>query len=182
MWKLLPAIFLLAACAATGEISPPFDRIEGRAEAPTGDKDLSFVRNYVRIAPNIGIGGALSDEGAAMAEDAGFRTLIDLRDASEPGSREEEASASELGLAYNRMTMPKEAGEIAAFMPELVAALDMAQNYPILLHCASGNRAGAAWALYRAEKGVPAHIAIEEGRTAGMKSREAVVRELLEIR
>jgi hypothetical protein len=36
------------------------------------------------------------------------------------------------------------------------------------------------WALYRASRGVPAAIAIQEGRAAGLKpSREGRVRELL---
>ncbi len=32
------------------------------------------------------------------------------------------------------------------------------------------------WALYRASQGVPAYIAIEEGRTVGLTSREPDVR------
>ena len=53
-------------------------------------------------------------------------------------------------------------------------------NYPILMHCQSSNRVGASWALYRAQAGVPAKIAVQEGRTVGLKpSREWKVREIL---
>jgi uncharacterized protein (TIGR01244 family) len=68
--------------------------------------------------------------------------------------------------------------------PEQVAAfakvVEDPSTYPILLHCHSSNRVGAMWALYRAAAGVPAEIAIQEGRTVGMKSsREGAVREQL---
>jgi hypothetical protein len=39
---------------------------------------------------------------------------------------------------------------------------------------------GAIWALYRAAQGVPPAIAVQEGRTIGLKpGREAAVREQL---
>ena len=43
------------------------------------------------------------------------------------------------------------------------------EEMPALVHCASGNRAGAMWAAYRIYKGIAPEIAIEEGRTAGMQ-------------
>lgn len=58
-------IFLMAANAsAIDPVSPPFEHFEGVA-APTGDEDLSFVVNYVRVASNIAVGGRLSEGGAA---------------------------------------------------------------------------------------------------------------------
>jgi len=45
----------------------------------------------------------------------------------------------------------------------------------------TSNRSGAIWSLYRARMGVPAEIAIQEGRAAGLESREAAVRDRLGI-
>ncbi|MEM9234864.1 MAG: sulfur transferase domain-containing protein [Pseudomonadota bacterium] len=173
--------FLVAlyALAAAPEVSVPYQWQEDVIQAPTGDAGVAFVRNYVRVTPYIAVGGRLSDDGVDRAKDVGFNMIIDLRQPDEQGVAEEEARAAELGVAYRRLSMPREAAEVEAFMPDLIAALENADNYPILLHCASGNRAGGAWALYRGMKGVPAVIAIEEGRAAGMRSREAVVREVL---
>ena len=65
-------------------------------------------------------------------------------------------------------------------MAEFAKIVEDPANYPILLHCESSNRVGAMWALYRASKGVPNEIAIEEGRQVGLKtSREPAVREML---
>jgi protein tyrosine/serine phosphatase len=60
--------------------------------------------------------------------------------------------------------------------------VENAANLPVLVHCHSANRVGAMWALYRASKGVPPAVAVEEGRTAGLKSREKAVREKLGVK
>ena len=51
---------------------------------------------------------------------------------------------------------------------------------PVYLHCASGNRAGASWALYQAERlGTDAEEAVSLGRAAGLSSLETTVRSIL---
>ena len=53
-------------------------------------------------------------------------------------------------------------------------------NFPVLVHCAAGNRVGALWALYRAAEKVPAVVAVDEGRTLGLRpNRERAVRDRL---
>jgi uncharacterized protein (TIGR01244 family) len=52
-------------------------------------------------------------------------------------------------------------------------------HYPILLHCVSANRTGALWSLYRASIGVDPVVAVEEGKAAGLASREGAVRKIL---
>ncbi|MER2176978.1 MAG: hypothetical protein ABS955_04680, partial [Stenotrophomonas maltophilia] len=51
---------------------------------------------------------------------------------------------------------------------------------PVLLHCASGNRAGALLALLQAREGASVDDALTFGRAAGMTSLEAPTRVLLE--
>ena len=40
---------------------------------------------------------------------------------------------------------------------------------PVLINCGSGNRAGALWAAYLLHRGENIDVALEEGRTSGMK-------------
>lgn len=55
-------------------------------------------------------------------------------------------------------------------------------NAPLLIHCGSANRVGAMWALYRALKGIPEEIALEEARTIGLQSdSEAEIRTWLAV-
>ena len=51
-----------------------------------------------------------------------------------------------------------------------------------MIHCGSASRVGAMWTLYRGYRGIPISIAIEEGRTIGMKRdrEEAVLKRLAE--
>jgi protein tyrosine phosphatase (PTP) superfamily phosphohydrolase (DUF442 family) len=60
---------------------------------------------------------------------------------------------------------------------EFSALIEDVTNYPVLVHCVSANRVGAMWTLYRVMKGIPFPIAVEEGRTVGLKpKRENAVR------
>lgn len=110
----------------------------------------------------------------------GFKTVINLLSAKE-GEAKEAASAKAAGLNYINLPVT----ELAPVADQVAAFTRLVQdpsNYPILLHCESSNRVGALWALYRAGTGVPAEIAIQEGRTVGLKpSREKAVREILKL-
>ena len=85
------------------------------------------------------------------------------------------------GLQYVSIPVPTEAPddkEVVAFSKYV----NDPKYYPILVHCESSNRVGAMWALYRAKNGVPPEIAVQEGRTVGLKpSREGAVREMLHL-
>ena len=52
-------------------------------------------------------------------------------------------------------------------------------HYPILFHCVSANRSGAIWHFFRTNTGNQPIVAIEEGRAAGLESREIAVRKML---
>ena len=54
--------------------------------------------------------------------------------------------------------------QLAAF----TKAIETAQA-PVLIHCGSGNRAGAMWASYQIRKGVDPEVALAAGRKAGMR-------------
>jgi hypothetical protein len=62
---------------------------------------------------------------------------------------------------------------------EIRRILDAAGNRPILMYGVDRDQAAAAWALSRAESGVPAEIALQDGLTAGLRDRLPAVRERL---
>jgi len=66
---------------------------------------------------------------------------------------------------------------------EFAHIVEDANNAPLLIHCASANRVGAMWTMYRILDGVPPKIAFEEGRTIGLQpDREAEIRTWLAVR
>ena len=54
-------------------------------------------------------------------------------------------------------------------MAEFARIVVDATYFPLIIHCGSANRVGAMWTLYLAHQGIPISIAVEEGRTIGMR-------------
>ncbi len=168
---LLGQLLLFALISASpGQAASP--------QVPFGDAVTSALTNYNRTTPGIATGGLLKDGALEELKDLGFTAIVDLR-SPEEGIAEEQAGAKALGLKYFNIPVsantPTEE-QVAVF----AAIVEDESNLPIMVHCVSANRAGAMWSLYRAAKGVPHEIAIEEGRTVGLKpSRENAVRAVL---
>ncbi|WP_158681735.1 beta-lactamase hydrolase domain-containing protein [Microbulbifer pacificus] len=137
-----------------------------------------MVANYNRLRPQLATGGSIDLDKVSALKQKGFRTIVDLR-TPEEGTAEEKAVVEAAGMRY--INLPVSAGAPSdALIAELGEILADTSGAPVLLHCASGNRVGAVWAIYRVRKGAPLETALEEGRAAGMRSaREAQVRELL---
>ncbi len=173
-------------CAAANPCAPakpapdaaaanPYDVAAGYAQAPYGDQVSEAFTNYLRAAPYVGTAGVVAEGGFEEAKRLGYRTVINLNTGDE-GAIEEEERVQKAGLDYVSIEVPTDAptpAQVEAF----AGYVNDPATYPILVHCISSNRVGAMWALYRAANGVPGEVAIEEGRTVGLKpSREAAVR------
>ena len=168
-----------AAAAKAADAAPmakgPFDTTVKATQAPYGNEMPNIVVNYLRASPYIGTGGFIDPTGIPMLKMLGFKTVVSLLKPDE-GAPNEGELVKKAGMNYIHIAVPTKA-PTADQVAEFAKIADDPANYPILLHCESSNRVGAMWALYRASKGVPAEIAVEEGRQVGLKtSREAQVR------
>lgn len=148
-------------------------------EVPFGDRVGPAVVNYNRLRPQIATAGLLQPGAVAELKALGIATIVDLR-GPEEGTAVEKKAVEAAGLRYFNIPvtegMPSDV-QIAEFG----RIVEDANNYPLIVHCASANRVGAMWTLYRARKGIPVEIAIEEGRTTGLQPpREADVRRRLQ--
>lgn len=156
----------------------PFDVDNEWVQVPFGNAIGDKVRNYGRPAPFIASGGYIADGAMGDLKALGFKTVVSLLSAEE-GVDQEQEQAIAAGLNFHGIGVSTKAPsweQVAAFT-EIASNPD---NYPILVHCASSNRVGAMWTLYRANVGIPEEIAIQEGRAVGLKlSRETVIREML---
>ncbi|KFE36368.1 fused DSP-PTPase phosphatase/NAD kinase-like protein [Thioclava atlantica] len=171
-----------AAPATTAEAAPmakgPYDTTVKATQAPYGDKMPPIVDNYLRATPYVGTGGFIDPTGIPMLKQLGFKTVVSLLKPDE-GAPNEGDLVKKSGMNYIQISVPTKA-PTAEQVAEFAKIVEDPANYPILLHCESSNRVGAMWALYRASKGVPPEIAVEEGRQIGLKtSREPAVREQL---
>lgn len=113
----------------------------------------------------------------AIAE-AGFVAVVDLRTVTEDRGIDEQAEVEGLGMSYINLPVAGSAGitfENAARLDRILAGLDG----PVLLHCGSGNRVGALFALREKRRGADAEQALAVGKAAGLTRSEEIVRERL---
>lgn len=127
------------------------------------------------------IGGQPDEAALRQAADAGIRVVVNLRTEGEPVDFDEGRLASELGMDY--FWLPISGGD--ALTPENVQLFDniltTIGGRPALLHCASGNRVGALFALRAGmHQGMNTEAAIELGRAHGLTGLEDTVRSLLQ--
>lgn len=166
------ALALAAVIAA-----PPAAQAE--PQAPFGDKVSAAFVNYNRAFPTIATAGLLKDGALEEAKRLGFKTVVDLRGPKEEGVTAKRKAVEAAGLDYVNIPVTTRAPTMDQ-VAEFAAIANDATRHPILLHCVSSNRSGAMWALYRVSEGVPVEVAIEEGRTNGLTSREPAVRARLD--
>ena len=130
--------------------------------------DATVIPAYRILQENVATAGQPSAEGLFRLKAMGFKTVVNLRTAAE-GALVEKRIVEGQGLRYVWIpigrTVPREAAE------RLDALVKDAGSGAILVHCASGNRAGALWAALQVIRGRPLAEAERAGVRAGMHSR-----------
>lgn len=118
----------------------------------------------------------------AEIDAAGYAAVIDLRGPDEDrGMPDERAAVEGLGMSYVSLPVVGAADvnyDKANELDRLLAQFDK----PVLVHCGTGNRAGALLALRAKLNGADNETALEAGRDKGLKGLEGVVKERLEER
>lgn len=111
----------------------------------------------------------------------GVGTVINLRPEGEMAGRDEAAEVRVAGLRYIEIPVANADAITPDNARKLHEAIGGAKGAPVLVHCASANRAGGLLALAMVtEHGMDREAALAFGRKAGMKSTEAKVREVLD--
>lgn len=118
------------------------------AQAPDSAA-VPAATNFTRVDPNFATGGATSADQFAALRKLGFRTVINLRTAAEPGADlEGEAQAvNELGFQYISLPFSSTSPDAAVVDKFLGVLKDAAQ--PVYIHCRSGERANTLWLIKR---------------------------------
>lgn len=135
--------------------------------------------NAREVAAGVISAGQPSVEQLRQAAEAGVKTIVNLCVPGECGW-DEAATVKELGMRYVAIPVcgaPDVTEANARKLHEVVA--DEA-NYPMVIHCGSGNRVGALFALKAFhEEGCDLEQAIERGKLAGLTMLEPHVRQCL---
>ncbi len=190
---LASALALVLGCRAESPPRLATDQAPGSSSPSADSSSLSpsggplekvalatDIPNARMLSEGLLTGGQPSIEQLEAAARDGYHTVVNLRPPGEQNDWDEASKAAALGLRY--ITIPiAEVGDLTAESAGMLAGIigDPA-NKPIMVHCASGNRVGALFALKAFHlDGESAERALAIGREAGLTRLEEAVKELL---
>jgi uncharacterized protein (TIGR01244 family) len=176
---LLATVLTLAVTTACGGNAPATAAPE--TAAPPATSALVPIPNARIPIEGVLSGGQPTPEQIEAAARAGFRTVINIRTAEEPGFEWEKDAVEKLGMTYVHIPVGGEESFTRETITAIDAALDDAMaRGPVLYHCASGNRIGATLALRAAWiDGAPSQDAWYYGLATGMTRTAEMTRRLL---
>lgn len=140
------------------------------ASAQVTKESVPGVTNFSKVGTTIACAGATTPEAVAEVKKLGYKAIVNLRQASEPGANVEAASAAAkaVGITYVHLPFNAAAPDPGLVDNFLKAVTDPA-NQPVFVHCASANRAAALWMIKRMNvDGWDADRAGEEAAALGL--------------
>lgn len=136
------------------------------------------VPNAMTPEADVLTGGQPDTSALKAAAAAGYKTVITTRAPGEPVGFDERALVESLGMAFHEL--PVTGANLNAQTVEAFDALMADAQRPVLLHCGSGNRIGALYALREGWlRGADTATAMRVGESAGMTGLAPAVRSLL---
>jgi protein tyrosine phosphatase (PTP) superfamily phosphohydrolase (DUF442 family) len=143
---------------------------------------IEGIRNGQWVSSDVAVGGAPSVESLKALSEAGLGVVINLQTAREV-SFDEKGVVEALGMTYLHLPVSSLGDITDAMLKTIHSVLPPEGRRKVLVHCASGNRVGAAFALMAQRfDGANALEAIEVGSQHGLTSLESKVAVLLRER
>ena len=128
------------------------------------------ITNFTRVDAVVACGGATETSALEGLKADGFKSVINLRLASEQGANIEEnqAKAKALGLNYFHLPLAGNAPD-PAVVDQFLGIVSNKTNQPVYIHCGSANRVGAVWLVKRVmQDGWPVERATTEAKAIGL--------------
>lgn len=178
MKTLLRSVILLSALTLTGACgtSPAASKTGSpSAAAKLEPHSLGSVQKLHVLNNQFYLGSQPTEDDLRKSKEKGIKTIVNLRPKSELTFDEEQLVKS---LGMNYVHIPMTADSIKnADIDKFIESLSTKTNEPVFVHCASGNRVGYMWSIYRLRHdGLSKNDAIAEGKTVGMKTESLIER------
>lgn len=174
MDRLAPLALLtlpfLAACGSDSADTAA-DRaaaVEHAIEAPTPPRAVE-APNFMVLDDHVAGAGQPALEEIPTLPEKGYSTIVNLRTPGEPYVDEERRLAEEAGLDYVHIPILPQTMSLADAQ-ELADAIAEAEGN-VLIHCASGHRVGALWAL---EQGLTQGLTPEQAKELAWRSSKTM--------
>jgi uncharacterized protein (TIGR01244 family) len=161
---------LLPGCSSTAEDEAP---PKPPGPFPVMTAHLNGFKSIFAVG-DVLIAGQPTPAGLANARDTGVELVINSRPSGEM-TFDESAIARGLGMKYVSIPFVP-----ISLQPEQVVSFirlmkDTTREGKVLLHCSSGNRVSALWAMYEiSELDMPVEEAVARARKMGLRSPELI--------
>ena len=156
---------LLLAAAAVAVLAMPISAQVQKLERPG-------IRNFSRVDATVACGGSVEPAALAGLRKDGFVSVVNLRQANEPGADVEaaQAAAKAAGLKYIHLPF-NAASPDEKIVESFLSAVADRSNQPVFIHCGSANRVGSVWMIKRVlQDGWTVERARAEAEAIGLSS------------
>ena len=138
----LPFVSAVLACVL---MTPSF----GLAQQIT-KPSVPGVTNFARLETTVACAGATSPEAVPTIKEMGYKSIINLRLASEPGANVDAEATAAKAAGINFVHIPfNGSSPDPAVADTFLKEVTKPENEPAFIHCASGNRVAAMWMIKR---------------------------------
>ena len=136
-------------------------------------KEIAGISTFAQLESTIACGGSTSPEAIREVRNMGFKSVINLRLASEAGAMVEEEGAAVRATGMNYVHLPfNMQSPDPKLIDNFIAAVSAPSNKPAYVHCAAGGRAAALWMIKRVKAdGWSRERALEEANALGLNDR-----------
>jgi uncharacterized protein (TIGR01244 family) len=162
-WRLIIMRALTAVLVFAAAVS---------AAAQVTRQERAGIVNFSRVDAVVACGGATETSALDGLAKDGFKSVINLRMASEANANIELNAAHARSLRLNYIHIPFNAAQPEPrVLDEFLAAIANKANQPAYVHCGSANRVGAVWLAKRVlQDGWTIEKATEEAKLIGLRS------------
>jgi uncharacterized protein (TIGR01244 family) len=120
------------------------------AQSPVTKQSVPGIVNFAKVETTVACAGATTPAALVEVKRMGYASVINLRQASEPGADIEASAAAAKAAGLNYIHIPfNTASPDSMVVDTFIKAVTDKANQPAFIHCASANRAAALWMVKR---------------------------------
>ena len=136
-------------------------------------EQIAGISTFTRLDTTIACGGATSVDAIPELKKMGYRSIINVRMASEAGAAVEAEGEAARGAGMNYIHLPfNPQSPDPMLIDNFIAAVTAPDNQPAYIHCAAAGRAAALWMIKRWKAdGWDEQRALDEAVALGLNER-----------
>jgi uncharacterized protein (TIGR01244 family) len=120
------------------------------AQSQVTKESVPGIVNFAKVETTVACAGATTPAALVEVKRMGYASVVNLRQANEPGADIDAAAAAAKAAGINFIHIPfNAASPDPMLVDKFIKAVTDKANQPAFIHCASANRAAALWMVKR---------------------------------